>query len=359
MLTRFAQAAPRAGIELSIACLTELDGNPAAEPLYARGTPPFDLGLDGPPRVHALLTARRYIARIRPQVVHTHLGTSDMVGGLTARSLGIPLVSTIHAMDWSSEGRSYGVKRRILKHCAARVIAVSDSARQKYLEHGWARPDQIVTIHNGIDAIPAAGAGAEVRRELGLEPDAVVVGMVSGLRPEKGHDVAIETVGLLREQYPKLRLLIVGQGHLREQIERQAAGRLGEAAVFAGGRPDVMRVFDAIDICLHPSRADAFPTTLIEAMAASVPVIATAVGGIPEIITDGITGLLIPAPPSPNAVATLLRDLIDDPPRRRALAQAGHRAYAERFTADPWVRRTRELYDEVVAARGPRTVPAR
>jgi glycosyltransferase involved in cell wall biosynthesis len=358
MLTRFAEAAPRADIRLSIACLEELDGNPAAEPLFARGTPPVNLELSGPPRLGALLKVRRYIAQLRPQVVHTHLGTSDMVGGVTARSLGIPMVSTIHAMDWSREGRSYDVKRRIVKLCAARVIAVSDSARASYLERGWARPEQIVTIHNGIDVTPAPGAGAEVRRELGLEADALVVGMVSGLRPEKAHDVAIEAIGLIRERHPKLRLLVVGQGHLREQIEQQAAA-LGGTVVFAGGRPDVMRVFDAIDICLHPSRADAFPTTLIEAMAASVPVIATAVGGIPEIVSDGITGLLTPAPPSAPAIAAQLSAVIDDPVRRRELAEAGRRAYLERFTADPWVRRTRELYDEVVATRERRGAPPR
>jgi glycosyltransferase involved in cell wall biosynthesis len=350
MLTRFAEAAPRAGIRLSIACLSDLVGNPAAKPLYARGTPPVNLGLTGRPGVGALLKVRRHIAQVQPQIVHTHLGTSDVVGALTARSLRVPMVTTIHAMDWSAS-RSYDLKRRLVKLCAARVIAVSDSARERYLERGWARPDQIATIHNGMDVVPAPGSGSEVRREFGLDPDALVVGMVSGLRPEKGHDVAIEAIARLLERYPQLRLLIVGQGHLRDEIERHASTTLGNAVIFAGGRPDVMRVFDAIDICLHPSRADAFPTTLIEAMAAEVPVVATAVGGIPEIVTDGITGLLAPAPPSAPAVSELLRALLEDPQRRRMLAEAGRREYLERFTADPWVKRTRELYDEVVAAR--------
>jgi glycosyltransferase involved in cell wall biosynthesis len=358
MLARFAEAAPRAGIRLSIACLSDLVGNPAAEPLYARGTPPVNLGLIGRPGPGALLKVRRHIAQVQPQIVHTHLGTSDVVGAMTARSLRVPMISTIHAMDWPRTPSS-DLRRRLVKLCATRVIAVSDSARERYLERGWARPEQIVTIHNGMDVVPVPGAGAEVRREFGFDPDALVVGMVSGLRPEKGHDVAIEAIARLRARCPQLRLLIVGQGHLREQIERQAVTMLGGAVVFAGGRPDVMRVFDAIDICLHPSRADAFPTTLIEAMAASVPVIASAVGGIPEIVTDGVTGLLTPAPPSPTAVTERLSALIEDPPRRRALAEAGRRVYAERFTADPWTRRTRELYDEVVAERGRPGVPAR
>jgi glycosyltransferase involved in cell wall biosynthesis len=116
----------------------------------------------------------------------------------------------------------------------------------------------------------------------------------------------------------------------------------------AGSRSDVMRVFDAIDVCLHPSRADAFPTTLIEAMAASVPVLATAVGGIPEIIANGSTGVLVAPPPSPEAVASSLARLIEDSAARQSLATAARRDYELRFTADPWVHRTRDLYDEIL-----------
>jgi glycosyltransferase involved in cell wall biosynthesis len=350
LLTRFAEVAPRAGIRLSIACLEERDGNPAAEPLRARGVPPHDLGVRGRPGLRDLGKVRHYIASVKPQIVHTHLGTSDIVGGITARSLGVPMITTIHAMDWRRGNRAYDAKRMLVRLCAARVIAVSDSARRSYLERGWARERQIVTIHNGIDVIPEPGSGAAVRAELGIEPDAFVVGMVSALRPEKAHDVAIDAVSLLRDRFPRLRLLIAGQGASGDEIAARAA-KLGGAAVMAGSRADVMRVFDAADLCLHPSRADAFPTTLIEAMAASVPVLATAVGGIPEIITDGRTGVLMPAPPSPQAVAAQLAALIDDSGTRASLAANARRDYELRFTADPWVRRTRELYDEVLAGR--------
>ena len=118
--------------------------------------------------------------------------------------------------------------------------------------------------------------------------------------------------------------------------------------VLAGRLTDVARVFDALDVCLHPSRMDAFPTTLIEALATSVPVLASAVGGIPEIIDDGITGILMAAPPSAGTLADELGLLLDDPARRRALAGAGRRAYLEHFTARPWVEDTRALYDAVL-----------
>lgn len=346
LLPRFAAAAPTAGIDLQVACIHELDGNPAAAPLYELGLAPVNLNLTGRQGPRALRAVRRHIARVRPQVVHTHLGTSDVLGGLAARSLAIPAVSTIHAARWSN-GR-FDLRRRTVKHCAARVIAVSETARREYLRHGWARERQIVTIHNGIDVDPCPGAGAEVRRELGLRPEDVVVGMVSALRPEKGHDTALEVVGRLRSRFPELRLLIVGRGDLGDEIRARAAS-LGDAVVMAGLRHDVMRVFDAIDVCLQPSRADAFPTTLIEAMAASVPIVASAVGGIPEIVADGRTGLLVPAPPRPEAFVEALDPLLRDPTRRRELAAAGRQDYQLRFTAVPWVRATRALYDDVLA----------
>src|SRR6201991_2889396 len=128
--------------------------------------------------------------------------------------------------------------------------------------------------------------------------------MISPRRHKKEHDIALDVVRTLRDRYPKLRLLIVGRGALGDQIAAQAAD-LGDRVVMAGMRHDVMRVFDAADVSLQPSRTDAFPTTLLEAMPASVPVLATAVDGIPEIITDGETGVLVPPPPRaqpfPNA----------------------------------------------------------
>jgi glycosyltransferase involved in cell wall biosynthesis len=347
-LTRFALAAAGSGINLSIACLEERDGNPAAAPLVEHGIAPVNLNLTGRHGPRSVQTVRRHIAAVRPQILHTHLGTSDMLGGLAARSLRIPAVSTIHASSW---GPGANARRRLVRACATRIIAVSDSARREYISHRWAREDQIVTVHNGIDAPATPGAGAEVRRELGLTPDDLVVAMISALRPEKGHDIALDVVRSLRDRYPSLRLLIVGRGALSDQIAAQAAD-LGDRVVMAGMRHDVMRVFDAADVCLQPSRTDAFPTTLIEAMAASVPVLATAVDGIPEIITAGETGVLVPAPPRSQAFADALMTLLDDPDERRRLAHAGRLEYERRLTTGPWVAGTRAVYDSVVAQSG-------
>jgi len=351
LLGQFAAAAPRAGISLSVACFEHGDGSPAAEPLRAVGVEPVNLEIEGRASRRHVKAMREHILALAPDLVHTHLGTADLIGGLAARSLRIPAVSTIHEIVQRAGGRrrvkgaAYSLTRRL---CDARVITVSDSARRAYVEQSWGMGERVVRIYNGVDVTARPGAGANVRRELGVEPDELLVGMVSALRPEKAHDVAIEAVAALRERCPKLRLLIAGQGPLATQLAREASP-LGDRVLLTGRRTDVMQVMDALDVCLHPSRLDAFPTTLIEALAASTPVLASDVGGIPEIIEDGATGVLIPGPPSAPGLARALQALLEDPRRRATLARAGRESYERRFTADPWVRTTRALYDEVCA----------
>jgi glycosyltransferase involved in cell wall biosynthesis len=357
MLGRFAAAAPDAGIRLSVACLNERDGNPSAAGLRAVGIEPVSLSI-ARLQLPELRILRRHIGHAAPDIVHTHLGGSDVLGLVAARSLGIPAVSTVHAMAWAGGLRARTkteLAARTRRHAAARIIAVSEGARDAYLARGWAPAEQVVTIRNGIDLRAAPGEGAIVRRELGFAPDDLVVGMVSALRPEKAHDVAIAAVARLCADHPKLRLLIAGQGASHDEIVRLAAPH-GDRVVVAGMRSDVMRVFDALDVCLHPSRADALPTTLIEAMAASVPVVATDVGGIPELVDDGRTGLLVDAPPTVDAVAAALARLLGDARLRHEFGGAARAGYEQGFRAGPWIQRIRSLYDEVLVEAGARSV---
>ncbi len=357
LLGQFAAAAPAADIRLSVTCLCELDGNPSAARLIDAGIVPINLDLPGPPRLKALRAVRRHIAEHRPDIVHTHLGEADLLGCVAARSLGVPVVCTIHSAAWGRSLKTY-TKRMMVKLCADRIIAVSDYARQSYLDSGFARPEQLVTIRNGIAAEPEHGSGRELRRELGWREDDLVVGTLSALRALKAHDVAVSAFRQLMDEFPTLKLLIVGRGREQNEIARMTADLRGRVAMI-GHRLDVMRCFDAFDLCLHPSRMEALPSTLIEAMAASVPVVATNVGGIPEIVVDGVTGVLVPAPPSPGSLAAALRQLLPDDARRRAMGCAARTVYDERFTVGPWIQRTRALYEVVLAERRSPSVAGR
>ncbi len=355
LLSDFARGAPRAGIELSVAYLAQREESAAEAPLREAGVEPVLVPMTLLSNPAGLLRLRHHLARTRPDIVHSHLDYADLLSGLATRSLGIPLVSTLHVMEWerglreSAKAHIFGWTRR---RCAARLIAVSEAARRTYLERGWDVPEHVETVNNGIERATAPGAGPAVRSELGIGPEEVVVAMVSVLRPGKGHDLAIAAAAALRERYPQLRLLIVGTGPARPEIERLAAP-LGRTVRLTGHRDDVMRVLDAVDILVHPSRVDAFPTALLEAMAAEVPIVASAAGGIPEIVVAGRTGTLIRTPPQAVELVKALETLVEDPTLRRRLGRTGRERYAREFTAAGWAQRTRAVYEAVLGSADP------
>ncbi len=353
LLGDLAAAAPGAGLQLSVSALYGHDGAaPAAGPLRAAGVEPAWIGAGHLYDPRSVLTVRRRLAATAPDVVHTHLLHADILGSLGARSLRLPAVSTLHVSSWDPAARErarLALAGRVRRACTHRVVAVSAAARDAFLAQGWDEPERVVTIHNGVAARVQPGAGAAVRAELGLSPDDEVVTMLAGLRPVKGHDVALDAVASMRERRPGLRLVIAGEGPLRGELEQRAAA-LGDGVVLAGLRSDAMALLDASDVLLYPSRVESLPTALIEALAAGTPIVATDTGGIPEIVEDRVSGLLLPSPPTSEAVSGALDALLDDSARRRALADAGRRRYVEMFSADLWVERLRALYLEAIAA---------
>lgn len=361
LLAHLAAGAPAAGLELSVGYLLERDGSPAAPALRARGIEPRLIGVRSLLRPADLLRVRRHVAAAAPDVVHTHLGYADLMGGVAARSLGVPCVATVHVMRRSEEARER-VKDELMalarRRCASRVICVSQAARRWYLDTGWDRPDRVVAVPNGV-AAPAADRRRReaTRAALSLGADDLVVAMVAVLRPGKGHDVAVTAMRALTARLPKARLLILGDGPSRSEVARLAAP-LGDSVVIAGHRDDVPSVLAAADAVLHPTAHDAFPSALLEAMAAGLPVVATAVGGIPEIVRDGETGLLLPAPARAGDVAAALERLLGDAGLRAAMGAAGRRRFEEHFSAERWAQRLRAVYEAAGARPGVRAPEA-
>ncbi len=363
LLADIAVGAPSAAIELSVAYLAEIDGSPAAPALRALGVEPELVPVGRMAEASALVRLRRHLARVAPDVVHTHLGLADVLGTLAARSLGLPAVSTLHLLARQPTGRPDrgardDVRARLAalvrRRAGARVIAVSDAARRAYLETGWDEPRHVVTVHNGIARSAEPAAGAAVRRELGIAADALVLSTVTVLRPGKGHDVAIDALRRLQGRFPGVRLLILGDGPARPDVAR-IARPLGDAVVMTGHRADVMAVLAATDVLLHPSRMDAFPTALLEAGAAGVPVVASRVGGIPEIVADGETGFLLDPPVTSSALAQRVAPLLEDAALRTALAARARARFEREFTAERWAARLRDVYDDVLVSRAQRS----
>jgi glycosyltransferase involved in cell wall biosynthesis len=364
LLPGFAIAASRAGVDVRVSYLRDYGGPIAA--LEEAGIEPVCIGTSSLLGRADRAAVREHLSQSNPDVLHTHLGYSDVLGGFAARSLGIPAVSTLHAITWSTGPVRNRVKDRlqatVRRRCATRVIAVCEAVRQRYLSHRWDTPDRVLTVHNGIRDQARPGSGKRVREELGLDASDLVVTMVSVLRRDKaglfpppsvltvaGHDVAAAAVSSLASEFPRIRLLVVGEGPEREAVTR-AMSRLGDRALVVGHRGDVPNVLDATDVLIHPAHADAFPTVLLEAMSSRVPVVATSVGGIPEIVTQDETGILFQAPPRAEELARSLHPLLADPDLRTRLGQGGRRRFEAEFTTDRWIERSLPAYESVIAA---------
>ena len=154
----------------------------------------------------------------------------------------------------------------------------------------------------------------------------------------------------IRQRFPKLRLVIVGDGPHEETVRRHAAP-LGDAVVLTGHREDTMDLLDASDLLVQPSHFEAFPTSLLEAMAASVPVVATGTGGMLEIVETDVTGILVPPPPTAAGFADAITPLLERAELRARLGAAGRARYEREFTAGAWARRVRAVYDGVLMSR--------
>lgn len=347
-LADFAQGAHNADVHVTVGCLAAR--SEAAGKLRRLGIEPELVPIRSMLGRADRRLVKDHVAAQSPDLLHTHLGYSDFFGGLAARSLGIPTVSTLHIMEWVPTMRDRlksTIMARARRRCTYRVIAVSEAQRQSYLATGWDRPEHVVTIHNGIVARVQAGEGLGIRASLGLEPDDLVVAMVGVLREGKGHDVAIDAIANLGHQFPQLRLLIIGDGPIRADVERMAR-KIGDAAVFTGYRDDVLGFLDAADILLQPSRVDAFPTSLMEAAATRVPVVATAVGGIPEIVVPDKTGLLVDPPPTADGIAAALRVLLEDQDMRKRFGRAARQRFEAHFTVSQWMSQLLDLYGEAI-----------
>jgi len=351
LLADYAAAAGARGWSVSVGHLHARMGS--AERLRAAGVEPVHVPIRSLLGRADRRAVQRHVEASRPDILHTHLGYADLLGGLAARQLGIPAVSTLHVMEWAGPARDR-VKSRLMalarRRCCERVIAVSDAARAVYLSEGWDRPERVVSIHNGIQDNAAPGAGGAIRAQLGLDTSDLVISMATVLRHGKGHGVAAAAVEELSVQFPHLRLVVLGDGPDRDAIARQLAP-LGERVVMTGHRDDVLAVLDATDVLVHPTTIDALPTALMEAMAARVPVVATDVGGVPELIEHGANGLLVRSPPTPRAFAEALRSLLADPGRRAAMGSRARERFENDYDADRWLDRLLPVYEAAMGAK--------
>jgi glycosyltransferase involved in cell wall biosynthesis len=289
-----------------------------------------------------------------------------VLGTRAAVAAGTPVImSTVHSSRVRS-AEDTGLLAS-LTPSIDRLIVPSDSIRRKVSSEGRAGA-RFAVIPNGVDlsrfATPAPRCG--LRAEFGIPPDALLIGVVARLEPEKGHRHLVEAMPAILESAPDAWLVIVGEGSEADALKAQAASfgrRVAERIVFTGRREDVSAITADLAVAVLPSLREAQGISILEAMARRRPVVASTVGGIPEVITDGVDGLLVP-PADPGALARAITSLLSDPSHRARIGEAGYRTVADRFSIDAQVKRIEAVYDEELAragvlARGSRPEPVR
>jgi glycosyltransferase involved in cell wall biosynthesis len=232
------------------------------------------------------------------------------------------------------------------------VFAVSDEVRASVRYPGPLRAlpmPPVETLHHGLDQAAVAGwGGAGVRAELGIPPEAPVVGNVANFKAAKDHPTLLRAAARVREAIPEVRFLLIGQGPLEPESRRLAADLgLDGTVVFTGFRTDAQRLLAGLDVFALSSTYEGLPIALIEAMALGRPAVATRVGGVPEVLADGVQGLLVP-PRDPDALADGLLKLLGDPELRARMGAAG-RERAAHFDIRKAVRRMEQVYTELLA----------
>lgn len=286
----------------------------------------------------------RYLRSEDVDVIHAHKFGSNIWGAVLGRLCGVPVIIA-HEHTWSFEGQRLRrwLDRWIVGRLSDVVIAVSEADRIRMIEIVGMLPERVVLIENGIRAA-TVGDGEAVRRSAGIGRDTPVLVSVSVLRPQKALDVMIRAFAILRRTRPDVRLLIAGQGD-REPLSA-LAHELGleEAVTFLGFRRDVDDVLAAGDVAVSSSDYEGSPLAVMEYMAAGLPVVATDVGGVPRLLEDGRTGLLVPRR-DPQALASALERLLDDRVLARTMGKRGRERQQRYFSFDTTLREVQALYD--------------
>jgi glycosyltransferase involved in cell wall biosynthesis len=303
----------------------------------------------------------RLLRELRPDILHTHSSKAGILGRAAAAKLGIPVVHTIHGAAFHY-GQNPIIQQLYIaaeKWAGKRTdhfISVADAMPNQYVAAGVASREKFTTIHSGMDVEPFLDprrSRKEVRKELGIGADDIVVGKIARLFPLKGHEFLIAAARQIVDENPAVRFLLVGDGILREQYERDIAeAGLTDRFVFTGLVPPttIPELIGAMDIVAHCSEWEGLARVLSQALIAGKPVVSYDVDGAREVVIPGETGYLLPSQ-SIDELATSINELASDAALRDRLGMTGRERFTETFRHQTMTRRIREVYERVLAAR--------
>jgi glycosyltransferase involved in cell wall biosynthesis len=299
--------------------------------------------------LRAWLPLIRLLRRERVEILHGHMFGSNVWACVIGRLARVPVI-VCHEHMWSYGGgrlRAW-VDRWLIARWSDAFIAVSEAGLRSMIEVERIRPQDVALLRNGVPMLPT-GDPDRVREELSIGAGQPVIVTVGSLRPEKAYEVLVEAAASLAPSQPGLRVLIAGEGPERPKLE-SLIGELGmtEVVTLLGVRADVPDLLAAADLAVCCSDFEGGPLAVMEYMGAELPVIATRVGGLPELIRDGENGALVP-PRDSAALAEGAQRLLADPALRQRLGRAGRELRERDYGIDAYIRRLEDLYSRLLA----------
>lgn len=335
----------------AVACIHE--AGPIGLEIERTGVPFRVLGLKpGVLRPFDVLRLRDFLYECQPDIVHTFLLTGSLYGRFAAMMARVPVVIGTEVNVYERKRTLHTLAERWLMRDTDAVVASAESVRDFYIQQVKADPSKVEVIYNAVDweQLQATVERDELRASVDVPADVPLLTIIARLTEQKGHRILLDA--LARPDLAHAHLLVVGDGPLREALERQALNLGLSARVrFVGARRDLGNILAATDVFVMPSFWEGLPLAMVLAMGAGLPVVATRVAGIPEVVQDGVTGLLVPPGDSSELGAALSR-VVNNDTTRVLLGQAARTFVRPRFGVDGYVNAITGLYDRLLTAKG-------
>ena len=333
------------GLENALVCPLGCELGRRAAPFAAVHELPMGGDLD----VRLIARLGRVTRSVGPDLVHLHsrIG-ADVMGGLAARLAGVPVVHS-RRVDNPEHPLVVALKYRLFD----RVIAISEEIGRVKRAEGLP-PAKLRCVHSAVDPTPYLARPERdwLCSEFGLPPDGPILAVVAQLIERKGHRYLLQALPRLVARFPKLSALFFGKGALEQEL-RQLAARTGiaERVHVAGFRSDLPRILPCLDLLVHPALAEGLGVSLLQAASAGVPIVAFRAGGVPEVVQDGVNGLLV-EPGDVDGLVQAIEALLGDPARASAMGRAGRSLVQREFSVDRMVEGNLAVYRELLAERG-------
>ncbi|MBW2090838.1 MAG: glycosyltransferase family 4 protein [Deltaproteobacteria bacterium] len=335
------------GYQVTLGCKP---GSPILKVAGSKGIPTVTFPFLAPLDVKTIFLIACYLRRNRVDLVQTHSSIDSWTASIAARLVGIPVIRSRHI---SAEIKESFFSKLLYMRLADRVITSGEAIKDRMVKVNGYKADKIVSIPTGVDAAlfrPDIDP-RPIREEFNLSEDSHVLGIVAIMRGAKGHEFLFEAVKLLGHEIPNLKVLVVGDGPSRDYVEGHARRlKVTDKVIFTGFREDTPELMAAMDQFVLPSINEGLPQVVLQAMLVGVSVVASAAGGITEVVQPNRTGLLVP-PKNPAALKEAILANYHNPEKAKAMARAAREKVLQTGTLEVMINKTEAVYQEVLGRR--------